>query len=170
MLSLKGSLLYVSPSSSRLLEYEPSELVGIPLSSFCHPSDIVSVLRELKEAGSISQPTISLLYRIRRKDSGYMWLEASGKLHCQFSPSRISTEANNSLRSRAWERSQVCHPRRTTKRSLQHVVERSRSSWGIGKFGILVASVLVEAELRRYAPLHHERRQADSRLHAVGIG
>ena len=82
VLSLKGSLLYVSPSSSQLLEYSPSELVGNPLSSFCHPSDIVSVLRELKEAGSISQPTISLLYRIRRKDSGYMWLEASGKLHC----------------------------------------------------------------------------------------
>lgn len=82
VLSLKGSLLYVNASVSRLLEYDPSELIGSSVSSICHPSDVVSVLRELKEAGSVSQPVVNLLYRVRRKNSGYMWIEASGKLYC----------------------------------------------------------------------------------------
>ncbi|KAK4056785.1 hypothetical protein OIO90_002034 [Microbotryomycetes sp. JL221] len=81
VLSLKGSLLYVSPSVKRLLEYDPTELVGKGLSTICHPSDIVSVLRELKEA-TASQP-ISIVYRVRRKTSGYMWLEATGRLHLE---------------------------------------------------------------------------------------
>ncbi|KAK4051163.1 hypothetical protein OIV83_002985 [Microbotryomycetes sp. JL201] len=81
VLSLKGSLLYVSPSAKRLLEYEPAELVGKGLSTICHPSDIVSVLRELKDS-SVDQP-ISIVYRVRRKTSGYMWLEATGRLHLE---------------------------------------------------------------------------------------
>jgi PAS domain S-box-containing protein len=84
VLSLKGSLLYVSPSAKRLLEYEPNELVGKTLSSFCHPSDIVAVLRELKESGSGMHPHVNLVFRIRRKHSGYMWIEAQGKLHREF--------------------------------------------------------------------------------------
>lgn len=79
VLSLKGSLLYVSPSAKRMLEYEPAELIGKPLSSVCHPSDIVSVLRELKEAGP--NTPVNIVYRVRRKTSGYVWLEATGKLH-----------------------------------------------------------------------------------------
>lgn len=81
VLSLKGSLLYCSPAVTRILEYEPSELVGSTLSSLCHPSDVVPVMRQLKDASSVSNPIVKLLYRIRRKYSGYIWLEASGKLH-----------------------------------------------------------------------------------------
>ncbi|KAL8278948.1 hypothetical protein RQP46_008617 [Phenoliferia psychrophenolica] len=80
VVSLKGSLLYVSPSAARLLEYEPSELAGTMLSSICHPSDIVAVLRELKEAGAPGHTGVNVLYRLRRKRSGYVWLEAAGKL------------------------------------------------------------------------------------------
>ncbi|KPV75471.1 uncharacterized protein RHOBADRAFT_14207 [Rhodotorula graminis WP1] len=83
VLSLKGALLYVSGASRRLLEYEPNELLGKTLSSFCHPSDIVSVQRELKDAGVSTHPTVSLVYRIRRKNSGYVWFEAQGRLHLE---------------------------------------------------------------------------------------
>ncbi|GAA5821518.1 hypothetical protein JCM3770_001059 [Rhodotorula araucariae] len=83
VLSLKGALLYVSGASRRLLEYEPGELLGKTLSSFCHPSDIVSVQRELKDAGVAAHPTVSLVYRIRRKNSGYVWFEAQGRLHLE---------------------------------------------------------------------------------------
>ncbi|GAA5963319.1 hypothetical protein JCM21900_006555 [Sporobolomyces salmonicolor] len=83
VLSLKGSLLYCSPAVARVLEYEPSELVGSTLSSLCHPSDVVPVMRQLKDASSISNPIVKLLYRIRRKHSGYVWIEASGKLHIE---------------------------------------------------------------------------------------
>ncbi|GAA5959900.1 hypothetical protein JCM3765_000636 [Sporobolomyces pararoseus] len=83
VLSLKGALLYVSPAARNLLEYEPSELLGKTLASFCHPSDIVSVQRELKDAGVSNHASVNLVYRIRRKNSGYMWFEASGRLHLE---------------------------------------------------------------------------------------
>lgn len=81
VLSLKGLFLYLSPSSNRVLEYDPSELVGTALSSVCHPSDIVPVTRELKETGSGA--SVNVVFRIRRKKSGYMWFEGHGSLHTE---------------------------------------------------------------------------------------
>lgn len=52
VLSLKGLFLYLSPSSQAVLEYCASELVGTALSAVCHPSDIVTVTRELKDTYS----------------------------------------------------------------------------------------------------------------------
>lgn len=88
VLSLKGSFLYVSPSVKGMLEYEPTDLVGKTLQSVCHPSDIVPVMRELKEASTVAHPYINLLYRFRRKSSGYVWMEAQGKLYLEQSKSR----------------------------------------------------------------------------------
>lgn len=81
VLSLKGLFLYLSPACRKILEYDPSELVGTPLSSVCHPSDIVPVTRELKE--SASGASVNVVYRIRRKNSGYTWFEAHGSLHTE---------------------------------------------------------------------------------------
>ncbi|OZJ03921.1 hypothetical protein BZG36_03618, partial [Bifiguratus adelaidae] len=82
VLSLKGIFLYCSAASRKLLEYEPDELIGRSLSAICHPSDIVPVMRELKEA-STGNDNVNLVYRIRRKNSGYMWIECQGKLHLE---------------------------------------------------------------------------------------
>jgi PAS domain S-box-containing protein len=81
VLSLKGLFLYLSPSSNQILEYDPSELVGTALSSVCHPSDIVPVTRELKETSNGS--SVNVVFRIRRKKSGYMWFEGHGSLHTE---------------------------------------------------------------------------------------
>jgi len=78
VLSLKGLFLYLSPSCHQVLEYDPSELVGTALSSICHPSDIVPVTRELKDT-SAGEP-VSVVFRIRRKKSGYTWFESHGTL------------------------------------------------------------------------------------------
>ncbi|KAK4228198.1 putative white collar 1 protein [Podospora fimiseda] len=78
VLSLKGLFLYTSPSCKRLLEYDSTELIGHYLASICHPSDIVPVTRELKEAQA-NQP-VNIVFRIRRKTSGYMWFESYGTL------------------------------------------------------------------------------------------
>ncbi len=82
VLSLKGIFLYCSPSCRRILEYDADDLLGKALSSICHPSDIVPVMRELKESSN-SIEAVNLVYRIRRKNSGYMWFEAHGKLHLE---------------------------------------------------------------------------------------
>lgn len=79
VLSLKGLFLYLSPSSNRVLEYEAGDLLGTPLSSVAHPSDIVPIMRELKEASA--SVSIDVVFRFRRKTSGYMWFEGYGSLH-----------------------------------------------------------------------------------------
>ncbi|EON65167.1 hypothetical protein W97_04404 [Coniosporium apollinis CBS 100218] len=81
VLSLKGLFLYLSPASRKVLEYEPSELVGTALSSVCHPSDIVPVTRELKETSNGA--SVNVVFRIRRKHSGYTWFEGHGCLHTE---------------------------------------------------------------------------------------
>ncbi|KAF2199756.1 blue light regulator 1 [Delitschia confertaspora ATCC 74209] len=81
VLSLKGLFLYLSPSSTKVLEYHPNELVGTALSSVCHPSDIVPVTRELKETANGT--SVNVVFRIRRKQSGYMWFEGHGSLHTE---------------------------------------------------------------------------------------
>lgn len=93
VLSLKGSFLYVSPSVRHILEYEPEELIGKSISDVTHPSDIVPVMRELKESSTVIpasgpgtgpvQKTVDLLLRVRRKTSGYVWIESQGRLHVE---------------------------------------------------------------------------------------
>ncbi|KAB8664816.1 hypothetical protein FH972_026241 [Carpinus fangiana] len=88
VLSLKGLFLYLSPSSKAVLEYDSSELMGTALSSVCHPSDIVPVTRELKD--TTSNTAVSVVFRVRRKESGYMWFEGHGSLHTEQGKGRKS--------------------------------------------------------------------------------
>ncbi|EPS42497.1 hypothetical protein H072_3534 [Dactylellina haptotyla CBS 200.50] len=81
VLSLKGLFMYCSPSIQSVLEYGPSELVGTALSSVCHPSDIVPVTRDLKDTSTGSM--VNIVFRIRRKYSGYVWFESHGSLHIE---------------------------------------------------------------------------------------
>lgn len=81
VLSLKGLFLYLSPASRKVLEYDASELVGTALSAVCHPSDIVPVTRELKDTSSGA--AVNVVFRIRRKHSGYTWFESHGCLHTE---------------------------------------------------------------------------------------
>jgi PAS domain S-box-containing protein len=81
VLSLKGLFLYLSPACKKTLEYEPSELVGTSLSSICHPSDIVPVTRELRDAQQ--NLSVNIAFRIRRKHLGYTWFECHGTLFCE---------------------------------------------------------------------------------------
>src|SRR5271156_4371726 len=81
VLSMKGLFLYLSPACRKVLEYDASELVGTALSSVCHPSDIVPVTRELKDTSSGA--AVNVVFRIRRKHSGYTWFESHGCLHTE---------------------------------------------------------------------------------------
>ncbi|KAG2421682.1 hypothetical protein HFD88_005658 [Aspergillus terreus] len=79
VLSFEGEFLYLSPSCRSMLEYDSAELIGKTLSTICHPSDIGPVIRDLR-ACTNSDP-ITVLYRIRRKHSGYVWFESRGAWH-----------------------------------------------------------------------------------------
>jgi len=88
VLSLKGLFQWVSPSCLKVLEYDPGELIGTALSSVCHPSDIVPVTRELKDTSTGA--SVNVVFRIRRKNSGYMWFEGHGSLHTEQGKGRKS--------------------------------------------------------------------------------
>jgi len=98
VLSLKGSFLYVAPSITRVLEYSPEEMAGKSVADYCHPSDIVPLMRELKESSTILVPqeghrfgsslvnipkTVNLLFRARTKSERYIWIECTGRLHVE---------------------------------------------------------------------------------------
>ncbi|KAI9230195.1 MAG: PAS domain-containing protein [Piptocephalis tieghemiana] len=78
VLSLKGTFWYVGPGVTSLLGYEPHELIDTRL---CHPQDCVLVKRELKEAKT--DELISLLFRARKKDGSWVWVESQGRLHIE---------------------------------------------------------------------------------------
>ncbi|KDQ53329.1 hypothetical protein JAAARDRAFT_137333, partial [Jaapia argillacea MUCL 33604] len=93
VLSLKGSFLYVAPSIRRILGYQPEELIGKSISDYCHPADVVPLMRELKESstpassdGQMVPPApkpVDLLFRIQSKAKGYLWVECRGRLHVE---------------------------------------------------------------------------------------
>lgn len=103
VLSLKGTVFYVSPSVEHILGFKPIDLIGCSIADFTHPSDVVPVFRELKDSTSNASiaasaratthrggrtmrdaaPAVKLLFRMRCKNNSYRWIESSGKLHLE---------------------------------------------------------------------------------------
>ena len=88
VLGPKGNFLYLSPAAQRYLEYDSSELLGQNLSALCHPSDSAAIARELKELATAASTSVNLLYRVKRKNSGWCWLDFSGKFQTEQGKSR----------------------------------------------------------------------------------
>ncbi|MDX6644543.1 MAG: hypothetical protein QOK40_270 [Miltoncostaeaceae bacterium] len=73
-----GTIRYVSPSCRALVGFAPEELVGRNAHDFCHPDEI-PLIRERHQALLGGQETITLEYRWRHKDGGYVWLEMTAR-------------------------------------------------------------------------------------------
>lgn len=97
VLSLKGTVLYMSPSVQRILGFLPEEIIGRPLVDFSHPADIGPFSRELKEAitlpngddeGPDAENTtavkahrrVDLVMRMARKDGTFSLVETTGRV------------------------------------------------------------------------------------------
>ncbi|KAI1875804.1 uncharacterized protein JN550_002090 [Neoarthrinium moseri] len=76
VLSPKGTIVFISSSSHRLLGYRPDELLGTCIESICHPSDAVAALRGLKSSSADSP--IELNFRLRRQDGQYLLFQNYG--------------------------------------------------------------------------------------------
>lgn len=70
--------LFTSQSSVTLLGYEPEEMIGRSVYDFIHPEDIAVVRNDL-EARLKSRTVYTITYRIRCKDSRYIWFESTGR-------------------------------------------------------------------------------------------
>src|ERR1700716_2517459 len=72
-----GTITYVSPSTSRLLGYAPTELLGRSLLDAVHPDDRTWL--EPRFASLVDQPgeVMIVRYRISQKDRTWRWIEAT---------------------------------------------------------------------------------------------
>jgi len=76
-LSMTGEFLFVSPSSEKVLGYDPAEAVGKSYKEFVHPDDHDSSAEAMRSVLSESSPR-PIEYRARHKDGTWRHLSASG--------------------------------------------------------------------------------------------
>jgi diguanylate cyclase (GGDEF)-like protein/PAS domain S-box-containing protein len=69
--SKNGRRTYVSPACRWLLGWEPAEVMTIPTRDGVHPDDVALLM----EAWKVQEPH-HLIYRMRRKDQSYVWVES----------------------------------------------------------------------------------------------
>lgn len=70
--------LYCSPASRSLLGYEPEEMVGTSAFDYLHPDDLI-VMKEMMAQSEQTRFIPAAVYRYRRKDGGYVWLETKSR-------------------------------------------------------------------------------------------
>lgn len=97
VLSLKGTVLYMSPSVHRILGFHPEEIIGRPLVDFSHPADVGPFSRELKEAITLpngddessdcentttvkAHRRVDLIMRMACKDGTFSLIETTGRV------------------------------------------------------------------------------------------
>lgn len=74
-----GTYQYASPACVYLLGYQSEELIGHTAFEFIHPDDIQKI-RECAEKSLAGSPPSQAIYRIRRKDGEYCWVESTYRL------------------------------------------------------------------------------------------
>jgi len=79
ILSLTGRILYASPSHREKLGFETADLLEQSVTLLLHPRDehaFRELLLGVSKHGNLSAP---LLYRVRHKEGGWVWLEGVAK-------------------------------------------------------------------------------------------
>lgn len=77
VLSLRG--LFLHASYLPLLEYNVDEIIGSKLSDFVHPSDLVSIQRDLRDCSNTG--SVNFICRFKRKMSGFIYLESNARVY-----------------------------------------------------------------------------------------
>ncbi len=70
-----STCLYVSPSSRRLLGFEPGELLRTRMFDYIHPDYAQKALQAVHEAASSHKAEFRTECRMRRKSGDYLWVE-----------------------------------------------------------------------------------------------
>ncbi|HSV76883.1 MAG TPA: response regulator [Bacteroidales bacterium] len=70
-----GTYLYVSKACTKLLGYQPKELIGKAYNLFVHEEDLEQVNSNHVELLENSSESLAESYRVRRKDGSSIWLE-----------------------------------------------------------------------------------------------
>jgi PAS domain S-box-containing protein len=79
VLGKDGAISFVSPSSQRVLGYEPEELIGKNVFNFVHPDDLTSTLARFSNLVQDPDGHQSAEFRFRHADGSWLVLEAIGR-------------------------------------------------------------------------------------------
>ncbi|KII84303.1 hypothetical protein PLICRDRAFT_360200 [Plicaturopsis crispa FD-325 SS-3] len=123
VLSLKGVFLYAAPAVRDVLGYDPADLIGRAIGDFCHPADVVPLMRELKDSSTtttspflsssfsaehttsrIALPApknVDMLFRMRvpGDETRFVWVECRGRLHVENGKGRKAVVLSGRVRS-----------------------------------------------------------------------
>lgn len=70
-----GTYTYVSPAFTRILGYEPYELLGHSPYEFFHPDDVPAIQRSHESVAAAAAET-RVEYRLRKKDGDHIWAQS----------------------------------------------------------------------------------------------
>jgi diguanylate cyclase (GGDEF)-like protein/PAS domain S-box-containing protein len=169
--NLRGEVLYVSPACRTILGYDPTDLVGVRAHHLIHDEDVALVTRAFGKRGPRDP---SLVFRARRSDGTFVWLEATSQpiknsetgdiFEIQMSSRDVTLRKHQDIfeqgRARVLEMVAESRPLHAILRELVLLVERMYCS----AFGSAV--FLSEGRLEHAAPSLPERFRArlDERL------
>ncbi|MGV2938942.1 PAS domain S-box protein [Mesobacillus sp. LC4] len=77
-LSREGKIIYISPSSKRILGYKNDELIGTNLYGKIHPEDGQQLLDQYGNPNELSG-IVTSSYRMRHKNGSYIWAETTAR-------------------------------------------------------------------------------------------
>ncbi len=81
ILNERGIITYFSPSTTRIMGYEPDNMLGVNWQSFVHPEDVERVTKLLEPlfsvAATVNKRVIGIETRIQHKDGGWRLIEAT---------------------------------------------------------------------------------------------
>jgi two-component system, cell cycle sensor histidine kinase and response regulator CckA len=78
LLDARGVLLYESPAVTRVLGYDPEEMVGRSVADFIHPDDAERCETALASVVAYGLSGVTVECRVRHKDGSWRWVEAVG--------------------------------------------------------------------------------------------
>ncbi|MGI8856916.1 MAG: PAS domain S-box protein [Thermomicrobiales bacterium] len=81
LVDAEGAMLYIGPSTERILGYRPEELIGTNSFAFIHPEDRERAAAVMGAILDTPGASASAQYRIRRKDGSWLWMEGTGTNH-----------------------------------------------------------------------------------------
>ncbi|NJM00714.1 MAG: PAS domain-containing protein [Synechococcaceae cyanobacterium SM2_3_2] len=77
--TLDGITLYASPASETIVGCTPEKMIGQVGFDFVHPEDVADLRLRLEELLTTKEK-LSHQYRLRRQDSGYIWVETTANV------------------------------------------------------------------------------------------
>jgi PAS domain S-box-containing protein len=70
-----GTIWYLSPSLTHVLGYEVEEVIGTAILDYVHPDDRHKFFKQERSPDLQDQESLIIRYRIRKKDTSFLWLE-----------------------------------------------------------------------------------------------